>query len=97
MRQDRAMINIVSRSGESALHLARQSVSTVQSLVACAQCDLDIVDAQGRTPLHCSATDPGLVRTLVTAGASLSVQDQLGNTPAHLLMLETSDHVTESL
>ena len=97
MRQDRAMINIVSRSGESALHLARHSVSTVQSLVACAQCDLDIADAQGRTPLHCSAADPGLVRILVTAGASVSVQDQLGNTPAHLLMLETTDHVTESL
>ena len=90
LRQDRQIINIVSRDGQSALHLASQFPATVQTLARCAQCDINIADTQGRTVLHVASTrlDTGLVRLLVEAGASLGCQDMLGNTPAHLVVSE---------
>ena len=87
LREDRHMINIVSREGESALHLASMFPPVVRALVKCPQCDLNIADSQGRTVLHWAAArlDPALLRLLVAAGANLACQDMLGNTPAHLL------------
>ena len=85
--QDRHMINIVSREGESPLHLASQFPPAVTALVRCPQCDLNIADSQGKTVLHWAASrlDSALLQRLVEAGASLDCQDMLGNTPAHLL------------
>ena len=87
LREDRHMINIVSRDGESALHLASKFPPVVRALVRCPQCDLNIADGQGRTVLHWAAArlDAALLRLVVTAGASLACQDMLGDTPAHLL------------
>ena len=85
--QDRHMINIVTREGESPLHLASQFPPAVTALVRCPQCDLNIADSQGRTVLHWAAfkLEAGLLRLLVEAGANVTCQDLLGNTPAHLL------------
>ena len=90
--QDRHMINIVSRDGDSPLHLASQFPPAVVALVRCPQSDLNIADSHGRTVLHWAASrlEPGLLRLLVEAGADVSCQDLLGNTPAHLLWTEDS-------
>ena len=87
LREDRHMINIVSRDGESALHLASKFPPVVRALVKCPQCDLNIADCQGRTVLHWAAArlDAALLRLVVTAGASLACQDTLGDTAAHLV------------
>ena len=72
------------------LKLASHSVATVECLVRTPECDVNIVDGQGRTVLHWAAArlDTGLLRLLVERGASVSFQDTLGNTPGHLVMLE---------
>ena len=94
LREDRHMVNIVSREGEAALHLGSLYPPVVRALVKVPQCDLNIADSQGRTVLHWAAArlDPALLRLLVTAGASLASQDMLGNTPAHLLWGQGGDH-----
>ena len=71
LRQDGSVVNIVTRGGQAALHLAMQWPGVVASIIRCGsymshiitlvhcvrcrQCDLNIQDGQGRAPLHYAA------------------------------------------
>ena len=81
---------MVTRDGEAALHLAA-TLACLQALLEWPQCNLEIADGRGWTPLQCfSARLQGpQVVALVEAGASTQVQDLQGNTPAHLALMAT--------
>ena len=84
------MANMVTRDGEAALHLAA-TLPCLQALLEWPQCNLEIADGRGWTPLQGVAArlQGSRVVALVGAGASVGVQDLQGNTPAHLALLAT--------
>eukprot|EP00092_Neocalanus_flemingeri_P028989 GFUD01031472.1.p1 GENE.GFUD01031472.1~~GFUD01031472.1.p1 ORF type:complete len:938 (+),score=300.01 GFUD01031472.1:38-2851(+) len=90
LKRDRTIINIVSRDGQPALHLASHSPAALLALTSCPQCDVNIADSKGRTALHEAASklDVTMVQQLVEVGANVTSQDMLGNTPAHLALIE---------
>ena len=90
LKKDRTIINIVTRDGLAALHLSVPCPPCVLTLVSCPQCDVNIADSRGRTALHMAAArlDMSLVKQMVEAGASVTCQDMMGNSPAHMLLLE---------
>ena len=95
LRQDGSVVNIVTRGGQAALHLAMQWPGVVASIIrcgsqytlhhrTCARCpqsDLNIQDGQGRAPLHYAAArlDTSTLTSLVEAGAGVNTQDMLRN------------------
>ena len=85
------MANMVTRDGEAAMHLAA-TLPCLQALLEWPQCNLEIVDGKGWTPLQGVAArlQGSQVVALVGAGASCGVQDLQGNTPAHLALMATS-------
>jgi len=90
LRRDPGVANMVTRDGEAALHLAT-TLPCLQALLERPQCNLEIADARGWTPLQAAAArlqGPRVV-ALVGAGASARVQDLQGNTPAHLALMAT--------
>ena len=88
LRRDPGVANMVTRDGEAALHLAA-TLACLQALLEWPQCNLEIADGRGWTPLQCfSARLQGpQVVALVEAGALAQVQDLQGNTPAHLALM----------
>jgi len=90
LRRDPGVANMVTRDGEAALHLAA-TLPCLQALLEWPQCNLEIADGRGWTPLQGVAArlQGSRVVALVGAGASVGVQDLQGNTPAHLALLAT--------
>merc|ERR1719430_1114493 len=90
LRRDPGVANMVTRDGEAALHLAA-TLPCLQALLEWPQCNLEIADGRGWTPLQSVAArlQGSRVVALVEAGASARVQDLQGNTPAHLALMAT--------
>jgi len=91
LRRDPGVANMVTRDGEAALHLAA-TLPCLQALLEWPQCNLEIADGRGWTPLQSVAArlQGSRVVALVGAGASVGVQDLQGNTPAHLALMATA-------
>jgi ankyrin repeat protein len=63
-------------------------------------CDVNTVDQDGKTPLHCSIAENqwGLAQLLLENGADPMNRDKSGNTPLHLVLpSKSSVHVVELL
>ena len=73
LKQDRQMVNIVSRQGQSALHLGMQFPAVIQTLV-CRHHHHNHCHHQGHYQLHCPACDINIAdpqgRTLLHAAAA---------------------------
>ena len=82
------MIDAKNGSGETALHIAarRQRGTAVASLIA-QGAKVDLMDGEGRTPLHLCFLEAGdssdSVAALLGAGASVDAVDDRGSTPLH--------------
>ena len=96
LRRDAGVANMVTRDGEAALHLAA-TLPCLQALLEWPQCNLEIADARGWTPLQGVAArlQGSRVVALVGAGASVGVQDLQGNTPAHLALMATPGNLAD--
>lgn len=77
-----ALPNIVTRKGLSALHLACQTqrLEIVKLLLQCKDCNVNIQDARGNTPLHyaCCSKDQRIAEKLVAQGAHVQLQNVNG-------------------
>lgn len=83
-------------SGAAALHFA--SVKSIPVLVQAGQ-PVNVVDSEGRTPLHAAARNGRLdvINELIRSGASVFAADKKGRTPLHLAVLGRSTEVVDAL
>lgn len=70
---------------QSALHLACLNAKTriVKELLKCGNCDVDIQDAEGCTPLHYAVgvNNMKIINILIKNGANVNVKNTKGNSP----------------
>ena len=75
--------------GTALHHLIRGSFIDIASLnLLLDQCNLDLIDSDGRTPLHIAINMScmDVIQMLLFRNANINIQDKLGLTPLHLAL-----------
>jgi len=74
------IVNMVSSSGESVLHIAakKQDISVMMELLNIDGIDINAVDAEGSTPLHLT-TDAEAIALLLVRGANQNILNKAGS------------------
>ena len=74
--------------GDHLLHLAckRGDRNIVEYLVKAEQCDVEVVNKYGNTPLHIAArhNKPAIAKFLITSGCCPYIRNNTGDTPLHI-------------
>ncbi|MBO4350038.1 MAG: ankyrin repeat domain-containing protein, partial [Proteobacteria bacterium] len=91
-----AELNVTAQNGNNPLHLIcgsfksllaeprhyRKFITKLVRQLLEAGCDLNAVNADGETPLHCAGSGYA-IHELIKAGADIHIRDNDGNTPLH--------------